>query len=129
MSARWKLTKPGPASSTFVTWRGGSADEVVDELLGELARVAPGGLGRGHGHVRRPVAVLAPGRPLEADLGRRLDADGDERRPQRVGQVVAEHAAGWPGRRACGRQPDQLASASRRLTRSTSSSGSNGFVT
>ena len=49
---------------------GGSAVEPVGDGGGQLAGRRPGGLGQGQGHVRRPVAVLGPGRALDGD-GRR----------------------------------------------------------
>ena len=50
----------------------------VTHLLGELSGVAAGPLRRRHGHVGGELAVLAPGRSLEVDLGRGVDADRAE---------------------------------------------------
>ena len=75
----------------------------------------PGLLGRRQGHVGRPVAVLAPGRPLEVDrVGQRLDLEGREGGAQRIGELVADHGISWTpgpggpigGRRSGGQEPD-----------------------
>jgi hypothetical protein len=65
--------------------------EPRDEVAGKLPRDASGRLGGGHRDVRRPVAVLAPARPLEVDLRRRLDPDVDEGSTQRAGEGVSDH--------------------------------------
>ena len=113
---RWKLTNPGPAISTALDVRRRVGVEALDELGGELARVATGRLGRGQRDVGRPVAVLAPGRPLEVD------------RRRAASMPTAARAA----RRAVARE-SRITRAfyrwSRALTRSTRSSGSNGLVT
>ena len=70
--------------------------ERVGELLGELAGVATGGLGGGHGDVGGELAVLAPGRSLEVDLGGGVDAEGAEGAegvPEGGGQHVTHGAA------------------------------------
>ncbi len=79
--------------------------EPRSQLLGHLARLASVGLGRGQRHVRGPVAVLAAARPLEVDLGGRLDAGRLEGGAHGGGEGVADHGRfrvvsgpGGPGR-------------------------------
>ena len=56
--------RPAPRESTCA---GGAARQSVDQLGGQLTRVAAGPLGGGQRNVRRPVPVLAMRRPLELD--------------------------------------------------------------
>ncbi len=86
-----------------------------DELRGQLARHSPVALGRRHGHVGRPVAVLSPTGPLEVDRLGRLDARIGEGSAQDGGERVADHEGAFYR-------------ASSALTRSTRSSGSKGLV-
>ncbi len=63
------------------------------EGRGELPRRATGLLGRGQGHVRRPIAVLAPRRPLELHGRGRVDADGHEGVAHGPFETFTDH--GW----------------------------------
>ena len=56
-------------------WVGG---QPFRQLRRQLARVAPGGLRSGERDVRRPVPVLATGRPLEMHGHGRVDPRGHE---------------------------------------------------
>jgi hypothetical protein len=69
--------------------------EVLDELGGQLARVAPGLLGRGERHVRGPVAVLPVGRSLHRDLLRkRFDGERHQGAAHGFGEIIADHGRG-----------------------------------
>src|SRR5262245_28769791 len=88
------------------------------DSIGELARVAAGRLGRDERNVARPVAVLAILRLFEADGIGRLDVLRLEGLGQCGREFVADHPlVSWPVRSI------------NVFTRSTSSRGSNGFVT
>ena len=65
-----------------IAHRGNLDRDLGREFLPELARVPACVLGRGQGHVRRPVTVVAVRRPFDPDrLGQRVDLERDERRP------------------------------------------------
>ena len=82
--------RPGDLHRRDVGGRRGVED--LGQPAGELPRVPAGALGRGQGHVRRPVAVLAPRRALEDDgLGHGRDLERGEGRVQRGGELVADH--------------------------------------
>ena len=63
----------------------------LDEVAGQLAWHSTVGLGRRHGHVGGPVAVLPPTGPLEVDLRRRLDARVGQGGAQGGGEGVSDH--------------------------------------
>ena len=81
---------PGHLDGSDVLGRGRA--ERLGDAGGQLAGVPAGLLGRHQRHVRRPVAVLAPGRALELDgVGQGLDLERRQRGPQGLGELVADH--------------------------------------
>ena len=96
--------KPGPAISTPTTWSGRSRSRTSSDGGGQGAGVGAGLLGRDHGDVRRPVAVLAAGRPLQVHR-RRVDGQVEptlgrhvgHRDRHGVGQALADGSVGRRG--------------------------------
>ena len=64
---------------------------------GQFPWVPAGGLRHRQGHIRGPIPVFAPGRPLEVDLGgQRLDLERREGRAQGTGELIADHGRSAP---------------------------------
>ena len=68
--------------------------EAGDDGRRQVARPALERRGQGQGDVRRPVAVLGPGRALDGDGGRGLDAVGHQGGADGLGQEVPDHVGG-----------------------------------
>jgi len=97
------LVQPGLAQVEVHEARPGDLDPLdvgrrrgvqpLDQLAGQLPGHPAGLLGRGHGDVGGPVAVLPAPRPLQVDRVRRVDADLHQGVSQGASQRVADH--GW----------------------------------